>query len=75
MKDKFSLAKFLQEEMKARDWTDADIESRVTNTADRRAAFLAIHSEDLAFILDDHTATVLSRVFDVDYQFFINLNR
>lgn len=69
------LTHFLQEEMAARGWDDSDIESRITDPVDQCSVFLAIYVEEEGLVLDQHTAKVLSRLFDVSSDFFINLNK
>ncbi len=71
----FALSGFLQEEMKARGWTDSDVFSKMTDNVDQAAVFFAIYCEEPEVILDKHTAKLLSMIFDVPSQFFINLNR
>lgn len=75
MKSEYSLSKFLQEEMEAREWTEDDLNSRITDPVDQCAVFLAVYGDGVNFILDEHTAKVLGRIFDVNSQFFINLKR
>ena len=74
-KDTFPLADYLQEEMEARGWDDGEIYSILADPVDQCAAFLAIYSQEASFILDQRTATVLSRLFDVSSEFFMNLDR
>ena len=69
------LSSYLQEEMAARGWDDDYIESVITDPVDQCSVFLAIYIEDKKLILDQHTAKLLSRLFDVSSEFFINLNR
>ncbi len=74
IRKKFPLCEYLQEEMEVREWTDADLYSRLPDPVDQCAAFLAIYGENNKTILDDHTAKVLSRLFDVSSELFKNLN-
>ena len=72
---RFPLCEYLQEEMQARGWADDDIYARIDGPVDQCAAYLAIYGEEKGLILDAHTASVLSRLFDVSTEFLTNLNR
>ena len=69
------LSEILQEEMKARGWDDDYIDYILPDPAENIAVSLAIYLEDKPFILDQGTANLLSKIFDIRSDFFINMNK
>lgn len=74
----FCLAEFLAEEMEARCWTASDVASRMS---DKRSHFqngmlvnMVLAIQDDRLLKDDHLLEELARAFDVDDDFFKNLD-
>ena len=73
-----TLSGVIQDEMEARGWSEDDVMAMLPDPVDKLCASFAIHYDDLRASghdvrLDEHTAKVLSRVFDVSSGFFLNL--
>ncbi|MEE9159966.1 MAG: hypothetical protein V3U60_16475 [Gammaproteobacteria bacterium] len=74
---KFPPGEFIQEELDARGWTTADLASRMGGDAAQRQCCveILIYAPNKGVILDDDTASGLSRAFGTSAEFWINLDR
>ena len=72
----FPPGEFIRDEMKARGWTLVDIHDRLDNDPVSCCSVdLITYVDNKSVILDGHTAALLARVFGIDAQTWINLDR